>query len=277
MSSSNSPPQPPVVLSIAGTDPLRGAGVDADCWTFLQHQCHACWVQTCIVDQDSTGVHGVEPVPLTGLRTRLVRTLNDAHPTVWKLGLASSPAVVELVCELALEYRPNWLVVDPVLRGGTADAPELAAPSIVPALIELGRACARAGIGVLMTPNAPELAALTGAPVPVDPTQLTELANALSSRTGMSILAKGGHLQVGVGQDVLVHADRSTLLPARAMKASDVHGTGCHLAAAIAAGLARRSLSADLVDTARAWLSELPVVRVGRGRVQFDHRTGGQP
>jgi hydroxymethylpyrimidine kinase/phosphomethylpyrimidine kinase len=264
------------VLSIAGTDPLRGAGIDADCWTALQHQCQACWVQTCVVDQDSTGVFVVERLPVEGLRRRLRRTLDDTRPSVWKLGLAPGADVVDLVSELAMEYRPSWLVIDPVLRGGTASAPELADPGIVPALWNLGRACVRAGIGVLITPNAPELAALTGAPDPRDPTQLTELANALSTESGMSVLAKGGHLPVGRGHDVLVHQGVATSLQPGVMRASDIHGTGCHLSAAIAAGLAHDGeLSVELVEGARRWLRALPVVQVGRGRVQFDHMRGG--
>jgi hydroxymethylpyrimidine kinase/phosphomethylpyrimidine kinase len=153
--------------------------------------------------------------------------------------------------------------MDPVLRGGTTDGAPLAAGEMVAAL----RAALRPG--VLVTPNAHELAALLDTTPARDVDALAAQTAALQKRSGAIVLGKGGHLETGVGTDVLAMDGDLQVLAPHHWAHGDVHGTGCRLASAIAAGLAHGNDVITAVQRAREWMAGLPVVRIGKGRPQF--------
>jgi hydroxymethylpyrimidine/phosphomethylpyrimidine kinase len=256
-------PAPPTVLVVAGTDPLAGAGVVADAMTLRAQLVWPLLVESAIVEQDSHGVSGFWPVDLELLQRQIRRAAVDATPRVWKTGVLASPQAVACVLRLHHELCSGPLVMDPVLRGGTTDGAPLAAGEMVAAL----RAALRPG--VLVTPNAHELAALLDTTPARDVDALAAQTAALQKRSGAIVLGKGGHLEDGVGTDVLAMDGDLQVLAPHHWAHRDVHGTGCRLASAIAAGLAHGNDVITAVQRAREWMAGLPVVRIGKGRPQF--------
>lgn len=256
-------PAPPTVLVVAGTDPLAGAGVVADAMTLRALQVWPLLVESAIVEQDSHGVVGFWPVDLDLLQRQIRRAAADAAPRVWKTGVLASPQAVACVLRLHHELCAGPLVMDPVLRGGTAHGAPLASGEMAAAL----RAALRPG--VLVTPNAPELAALLETTPARDVDALAVQTAALQQRTGAMVLGKGGHLETGTGTDILAMDGDLQVLPPQRWAHGDVHGTGCRLASAIAAGLAHGHDVVTAVQLAREWMAGLPVVRIGKGRAQF--------
>ena len=256
-------PAPPTVLVVAGTDPLAGAGVVADALTLRAHQVWPLLVESAIVEQDSRGVVGFTALHLGLLQRQIRRAVADAAPRVWKTGVLASPEAVALVLALHRELCEGPLVMDPVLRGGTIDGALLATGEMAAAF----RSALRPG--VLITPNAIELGALLHTSPAPDVNTLVEQATALQKRSGATVLAKGGHLKSGVGTDILALPDGLHVFTPRPWLHGDVHGTGCRLASAIAAGLAHGHDMVTAVAHAREWMADLPVVRIGKGRPQF--------
>lgn len=146
---------PPVVLSIAATDSGGGAGLFADLATFAALGVHGTGVVTAVTAQDTTGVHGIHPVPLEIVAQQLQAVLTDLRPTVIKTGMLATAGVVRLIAE---QCAGRTLVVDPVLRSttGTDFADEEVLEAYRRALLP---------VATVATPNAEEAARL-GTPGP---------------------------------------------------------------------------------------------------------------
>ena len=255
-------------LVIGGTDPLAGAGVFADAATLVALGVVPLVVVTAIVDQDSHGVRGVRPLDVDTVVVQLRRALDDGCPLAVKLGAMVRASLADAVLDVldgAGALLPR--VIDPVLAGGTPDAPAMAS-------IELATALARpTNPRTLLTPNAPELGAILGLPAPTTPGALDAAARELHARTGAAVLAKAGHVEPP-GADRLVVDGRLHVLPAIDAPWADVHGTGCHLGSAITARLALGEPVDRAVAFGREWLAErmrTRVRRVGTGRPQIVH------
>ncbi len=267
----------PIALTIAGTDPLAGAGVIADCLVFAAHGVAPCAVETSIIDQDSNGVYDVQPADSVQLLRRLRRSVTDTGVDCWKIGVIASPLIADAICEAIAELRPAFIVVDPVLSaGGTlpgSGQAELGAGDLCDAYRRIVIVAAATGCHCLLTPNANELARLLGLDEPAGTAaELLEQAHALTSLVGVDVLAKGGHLREDRGTDFALlkgHAHR--LAPVWTTDA-DIHGTGCHLSSALIAGAAlHRRMDAVVIDAARTYVAGLDSQRLGRGRLQFIH------
>jgi hydroxymethylpyrimidine/phosphomethylpyrimidine kinase len=256
-------PAPPTVLVVAGTDPLAGAGVVADAMTLRAHHAWPLLVESAIVEQDSRGVEAFAPVHVHLIERQIRRAVADASPAVWKTGVLGTPETVATVLRLHQELGTGLLVMDPVLRGGTATGAPLSRGEMLAAF----RSALRPGI--LVTPNALELAALLDTTPALDVDALVAQTTALKRLSGAMVLGKGGHLTSGVGTDILAFDGDVHMFAPNAWTHGDVHGTGCRLASAIAAGLAHGNDVVTAVQLARVWMAGLPVVRVGKGRPQF--------
>jgi hydroxymethylpyrimidine/phosphomethylpyrimidine kinase len=246
---------------------------------------HATMAITAVVDQDSRGVHGLVPTELLAFRTSLRRTIRDAVPDAIKIGMVASVAHAVEIAEALEEIRDRGVappvVLDPVLAGGTPDAPalherEATRRDIAAAVWALAHR-ARA----IVTPNVGEARTLLDANdsvsgVPFDdgiasPAAVDALVARWRSATALPVLLKGGHAQVR-GVDRWVDRVGDEALDAHAWAHEDIHGTGCALASAIAAALARGATPRDAVVGARAWLSTRVAsytAVVGHGRRQF--------
>src|SRR5262249_41607209 len=187
-------PAIPVALSIAGSDPSGGAGIQADLKTFHAFRVYGTAVITALTVQNTRGVRAVHPVPPDVVVAQLDAVDDDLRIAAAKIGLVPTP---DLVAALAARLRRRPLpgvVLDPVLVAGSGDA--LAAADTVAALDAL-LPCA-----TLVTPNLTEAAALTGRAVR-DVAEMADAARALAEHGAAAVLVKGGHLP-GRPVDVLL-------------------------------------------------------------------------
>jgi hydroxymethylpyrimidine/phosphomethylpyrimidine kinase len=257
----------PVGLSIAGSDPCGGAGIQADLKTFEACDVHGASVVTTVTAQNTTGVRTRHDLPPAIVAAQLDAVFDDLPVAAIKTGLLPNPEVVEVVAARLRRPAPP-LVVDPVLVATSGDA--LAEPTTVAAIRDR-----LLPLAALVTPNLAEAAVLTGRPVD-DVTTMREAARALCDRGAAAVLVTGGHLAVRAC-DVLVTAAGAVYeLDAPRLDVGLVHGTGCTLSAAIAAGLATGRPLLDAVRTAKAYVRRTLAasVALGRGSRLLVHHPG---
>ncbi|MCB9653216.1 MAG: bifunctional hydroxymethylpyrimidine kinase/phosphomethylpyrimidine kinase [Deltaproteobacteria bacterium] len=234
----------PIALTIAGSDPCGGAGIQADLKTFAALEVYGVSVVTALTAQSTVGVRAVFPVPAAFLRAQLAALLEDVEVRVVKIGMLPSVEAVDAVVDL-LEDRKLVSVVDPVFRSGMGDA--LGSSEAAQRLKQ--RLLPRAHV---LTPNLDEVCALGGArPQSID--EMAREGRRLLALGPQAVLVKGGHLE-GQPIDVLVEPDRETLCLFGARAAIKTHGTGCTLSSAIAAGLARGLNRVEAVKAAHAYV-----------------------
>jgi hydroxymethylpyrimidine/phosphomethylpyrimidine kinase len=225
--------QPPVVVTVAGFDPVGGAGVAADLRAFAAHGVHGAGVVTVLTAQDTVSVREVRPVPADFVAAQLDAVLADLPVAAAKTGMLGSAEVVALV---AARQLPG-LVVDPVLVSRTGR--QLFGPEVVAAYRELLLPAA-----AVVTPNAREAALLTGRPV----STVDEAAAAAESLGARCAVITGGVLG---GVDVVWHDGAVRLLKTRWIDTTNTRGSGCTFAAVVAARLAHGDAVADAVDAAK--------------------------
>lgn len=252
----------PIALTIAGSDPSGGAGLQADLKTFHQHQVYGMAVVSLLTVQSTRGVARVEVLPAELVGAQLDHLLADITPGAVKTGALGSAELIEAVAARA-QGRPWPLVVDPVMvskHGHPLLAPEAAAAV----------AARLAPVAFLLTPNGPEAEALLGRPVR-SLAQAREAAVALAQLGPRNVLVKGGHLEGDTAVDVLNAGGVLHELAAPRVDSPHTHGTGCTLSAAITARLACGDDVVTAVRLARAWLLEAlrqpPAVGGGIGPV----------
>lgn len=228
----------PRVLVIGGLDPSGGAGISADARTLLAHGCEALPVLSAVAVQNRFGMQRVQPVEFDLLRAQLRAALDDGGVVAIKTGLLGSAARVREVGLLLADLAPSVpLVVDPVLSA-TAGGYE-AGSEVALAYREV-----LAPRAAVFTPNGPELAAvLEGA-----------TTSSLFAAGCCAVLRKGGHDEGATLVDrLMLPASERSFLHER-LPVGPVHGTGCALASAVAAGLANGLGVVLACEQAIAWL-----------------------
>jgi len=231
------------VLVIAGSDSGGGAGIQADIKTITALGGYAATAITAVTVQNTLGVTGVHPIPLEVIAAQARAVLDDIGADAIKTGMLGDAAVVETVAAAIDHAGEVPVVVDPVMvaKGG---APLLAEAAIgaVKALM-IPRAA-------LLTPNAPEAAALTGLTVETTD-DLRRAGEALLGLGAKAVLMKGGHVAGERVVDVLMTVAGETTFEGERIETRHTHGTGCTLASACATGLAQGLALEEAV--ARAW------------------------
>lgn len=256
---------PPTVLTVAGSDPSGGAGLQADLKTIHQHGAYGAAVPTLITVQDSLEVGRVELLSAELVLAQLSAVLSDLEPAAAKAGALGSPEVARALGSIMEETRFGW-VVDPVWlpsRGAPLSKGDMIAAykeAIIPQ-------------AELVTPNANEAALLAGVPVRTldDARAAVERIAALGAA---AVLIKGGHLEgADRGTDLLLHNGEVNVLKATAIVPGRFHGTGCALSAAIASRLAFGENLAAAVEGAKAWLAGAlaHAYAVGKGAKPVNH------
>lgn len=258
------------VLTIAGTDPLVGAGAYADLRVFEVFGAPGLVVETAFVTQDSQGVRGYELASVASFTERLRLLREDCKISAIKIGMTASPAILAALAELLSEWpSPPPIVFDPVLASGGGESSRLYEGEYV------ARVRALFPYLTLITPNARELGVLTGM-------EIHRLADAIEGAARLhkdgaaAVLIKGGHLEQR-GRDFLSTTGDGVHPVYRGEEwGVDLHGTGCHLSSAITALLASGEALLPACQHATAWLHRLVAVgayhQIGRGRPQFDPR-----
>jgi hydroxymethylpyrimidine/phosphomethylpyrimidine kinase len=252
------------VLIIAGSDSSGGAGIQADIKAVTMMGGHAATAVTAITVQNTLGVHDVLALPLHLIEAQARAVLNDIGADAIKTGMLGTAAVVERVAAI-LDGADVPVVVDPVMiaKGG-APLLEAAAVAAVRSLM-VPRAA-------LLTPNAPEAEALTGIAV-TDLDGQRRAGEALLALGAKAVLMKGGHVPGDLVIDLLLTAAGEIRLEGPRIDTRHTHGTGCTLASACAAGIARGLPLETAVAEARAYVFE--AIRrapgLGQGHGPLDH------
>ncbi|NBV46428.1 MAG: bifunctional hydroxymethylpyrimidine kinase/phosphomethylpyrimidine kinase [Planctomycetia bacterium] len=224
---------PPVALTIAGSDPSGGAGLQADLKTFHRHGAYGTSVVTLVTVQNTRRVSAVEILAPDLVVAQLDAVLDDIPPAAAKTGALGSAAVITAVAA-RLRGTTFPLVVDPVMVSKHGAA--LIADDAVRALVARALVADLLPRATLVTPNLPEAERLAGFPVG-DVAAMERAARAIAALGPPHVLVKGGHLD-GAAVDVLLSEGRVTTFSAARIDTRHTHGTGCTLSAAITARLA---------------------------------------
>lgn len=241
-----------IVLTIAGTDPSGGAGIQSDLRTFAALGVVGVSVITALTVQNSQGVQSVHPVDADLVAAQLNALLEDAQVDAVKIGMLGGAAQMRVVADALRRFRPPNVVLDPVLAS-TGGVPLLDDAGRRALLEELLPLCD------LVTPNLSE-------------------AEALGTLHAPAVLIKGGHLS-GDPVDRLTFADGSVVeFPGRRIDTPHTHGTGCLLSSTIAALLARGTELPEAVGQAKSMLTAAlrEPVMVGQGRGYPELKIGVQ-
>lgn len=174
------------VLTIAGSDPCGGAGIQADIKTMTVNGVYAMSVVTALTVQNTTGVHGILEVPAEFVKAQMDDVFTDIRPDAVKIGMLPSEAVIKAVAEKLREYQAGPVVLDPVLAstGGIRLTEAAAVRTLQEELFPLA---------ALITPNLPETEALTGRKI-VSRREMEQAAGLLSERWRCAVLCKGGQI-----------------------------------------------------------------------------------
>ena len=254
----------PIALSVAGSDPSGGAGIQADLKTFAAFEVYGAAVLTCCTAQNTTGVFATGELPVDLVASQLDAVLDDLAVGAIKTGMLGRAAIVDVVAE-RLARRAIPLVVDPVMVATSGDL--LLTADGVAALRERLLPLAR-----VVTPNLAEAAVLAGRDVHTL-ADMREAARCIRDLGPRAVLVKGGHL-AGAACDVLLDGDALHELATERVEAGPLHGSGCTLSAAICAGLARGDALPDAVAAAKRFVHEAirGALTVGSGARPLDHR-----
>lgn len=235
------------VLIIAGSDSGGGAGVQADIKAVTMLGGHAMTAITAITAQDTLGVHDVMHVPTQMVARQMSVCLDDIGADVVKTGMLASAAMVETVAEcLSDKAGLAARVIDPVMVATSGDRliDSKAVSAIRSELIPGAR---------LITPNAPEAEVLTDKAVETVDGQ-RRAADYLLEQGAHGVLIKGGHIGGGTIFDVLQTTTGEWIFESRRLETRSTHGTGCTLASAIAALLARDVSLPEAVERGREFV-----------------------
>lgn len=266
MSQHARPPEPPpIALTIAGSDPSGGAGIQADLKTFHAFGVYGTAVITSLTVQNTCGVRERSDVPPHLVVAQLAAVQDDLAVAAAKTGLLPTVEQIEaLAAHLALRPLPA-LVVDPVLVATSGH--ELTAGGAVDAIRRR-----LLPLATLVTPNLPEAEALTRRSVR-SLAAMRDAARALVDLGAAAALVKGGHLEHSA-TDVLLVGGRYLELATPRLPLGPAHGTGCSLSAAVTAGLALGQTLETAVSRAKAWLTKALAAApaIGHGHRPIDHR-----
>ena len=251
-------------LTIAGTDPSGGAGIQADIKTMTAHGVFAMSAVTALVAQNTTGVTSIMESSPAFLAEQLDCVFTDIFPDAVKTGMVSSIPIIEVIAAKLREYGAKNLVVDPVMVATSGD--RLISQSAVEALKER-----LLPLAAVLTPNIPEAEILSGRTIS-SAADMESAARAISETYGCAVLCKGGH-QLNDANDLLWRGGEGKWFYGRRIQNSNTHGTGCTLSSAIASNLAKGYDLDAAVKRAKDYISGAleAMLDLGRGSGPMDH------
>jgi hydroxymethylpyrimidine/phosphomethylpyrimidine kinase len=255
---------PPVALTIAGSDPSGGAGIQADLKTFHQHGAYGASVLTLLTVQNTIGVSDVRILEPAFVSSQLTAVLGDLPVQAAKTGALGSRAIVESLAHAARNFAFP-LVVDPVMisKHGASLMDSEARSALVRELLP---------VCTLITPNLHEAAAIIGIS-PMSRESLRDVVRAILDLGAPAVLLKGGHRDEIAGEDtlaldVLATQDDCWEFPALRVRTRHTHGTGCSYSAAITAQLAKGLSLFEAVARSKKWIHEAIRTNPGLGAGQ---------
>ncbi len=255
----------PVVLTIAGSDPSGGAGIQADLKTFTALGVYGMSVITAITSQNTRKVNSVYPLPPEIVRDQLEAVMSDIKPDFIKIGMLSNIEIVEAVANLLKKYKFKNVILDPVMASKSGDCllEDKAIDNLKSKLIPLT---------FLITPNIIEAEILTGTKI-TGFESIIRTAEKLVNMGAKNVLIKGGHLKDDNCKDLLLTGNKYVILSRQRINTKNTHGTGCTYSSAIASFLAKGEKLEVAVQKARDYL-HLAIknyIALGKGNGPVNH------
>jgi hydroxymethylpyrimidine/phosphomethylpyrimidine kinase len=260
--------RPPVALTIAGSDPSGGAGIQADLKTFSALGVYGTSVVTALTAQNTRGVTGVHVVPTDFVTQQLETLAADVRLDAIKIGMLANDGIVGAVGDFLRRHPHDYVVLDPVMVATSGE--RLLDDDAVQAVREL------MPLASLITPNLAEAAALLDTRPARTLPDLRLQAMALQELGAPRVLIKGGHLDDGPeAVDLLLDVDGEALLRAPRVDTVNTHGTGCTLSSALAALRPQRDSWLEAALDAKSWLTAAlaaaDVLEIGHGHGPVHH------
>jgi len=238
----------PTVLTIAGSDPYGGAGIQIDCKTIHALDGYAFSVTTALTAQNSQGVKAVEATSGKIFRQQLETLLDDVKVDAVKIGMLANSEIISIVAEAIDKYDLKNIILDTVLLSSSSKI--LLEPSAIDLMVkELFPRVA------LITPNLPEINTFLNTEFIGRTDEVEEISNALRTMGANAVLIKGGHsLDPNEATDYLVTDLGIDIFTAPRVQTTHTHGTGCFLSSAIACSLAKGKTLQQSVSLAKDFL-----------------------
>lgn len=253
------------VLSIAGTDPTGGAGIQTDLKTFEAHGVYGMAVISAVVAQNTFHVTGMQAVPADLVGRQIDCVFEDIRPDAVKIGMLYDEEIIHKTAECLRAHHAKNVVLDPVMMSSSGQV--LLRRDAADALIgELFPLC------TLVTPNLHEAAAICGHEI-TDRDGMEQAAKEIAAKTGGAVLVKGGHL-ADCADDLLFDGETCHWFPSPRIDNPNTHGTGCTLSSAIACNLAEGHSLAASVRRAKRYLTACIAygLDLGRGSGPLQHK-----
>ncbi|MBA8877440.1 bifunctional hydroxymethylpyrimidine kinase/phosphomethylpyrimidine kinase [Phyllobacterium myrsinacearum] len=256
-----------IALTIAGSDSGGGAGIQADLKTFSALGVYGTSVLTAITAQNTRGVTAIENLSPGIIRAQIDAVLSDIAVGAIKIGMVSTVETIGTIAG-ALHHWQRKVVLDPVMVATSGD------PLLQPEAIEALRT-QLLPLALVLTPNLPEAALLTGTPVAETEAEMARQAELLLKLGPAAVLIKGGHGNTSLSTDLLFDGASVTPFEGPRLSTTHDHGTGCTLAAAIASGLAKGCDLLTAIGAAKEYLTAAmaaaDTLKVGQGRGPVHH------
>ena len=253
------------LLSIAGTDPTGGAGIQTDLKTFEAHGEYGMAVIAAVVAQNTFHVTGMQAMPAELVGKQIECVFEDIRPDAVKIGMLYDAEIIHEVAERLRAHHAKNIVLDPVMMSSSGQ-PLLRRDAAETLIRELFPLCA------LVTPNLHEAAAICGHKI-ADRNGMEQAAREIADKTGGAVLVKGGHL-ADCADDLLFDGTECHWFPSPRINNPNTQGTGCTLSSAIACNLAEgHSLSAS-VRRAKLYLTACIAygLNLGHGSGPLQHK-----
>jgi hydroxymethylpyrimidine/phosphomethylpyrimidine kinase len=258
-----------IALTIAGSDSGGGAGIQADIKTFSALGTYAASVLTAITAQNTRGVTAVEDISVPLIVAQMDAIFSDLDVDAVKIGMVSRSETILAIAERLRHYK-RGVVLDPVMVATSGDrllqqeAIETLKQELVP-------------LAAVVTPNLPEAALLTDLPIAANQSEMARQADVILKAGARAVLIKGGHGNGPDSTDLLLDGNEVKVFSAPRIDTKNDHGTGCTLAAAITAHLAKGYSLTDAVEQSKDYLHKALQASVGlsighgRGPVHHFH------
>ena len=260
-------------LTIAGSDSIAGAGIQADLKTFAAHGVYGASAVTAVTAQSTTGVTNIFPLPPEIVRAQIDAVSEDTVIAAVKTGMLATADIAQAVSESIRRLQTPHVVVDPVMTASAGGARTLLAPEAVSVL-----KAQLLPLATVVTPNLSEATALSG----IDVNSLESAREAARRIAGLgptAVVIKGGHLIGPQAIDLLFFEGSFSELSAPRVQTPGLHGTGCTFASAIAARLALGDDIPSAVDEAKRYITEAIAqsLEIGHGARVLNHFWGRTP
>ncbi|KTC64718.1 bifunctional hydroxy-methylpyrimidine kinase and hydroxy-phosphomethylpyrimidine kinase (plasmid) [Legionella adelaidensis] len=260
---------PPCVVTIAGTDPSGGAGIQADIKSISATGSYAASVITALVAQNTQGVQAIQAVPDSFVAQQIQSVFSDLNIKAVKIGMLHDARIINVVASALKKLSPPNVVIDPVMfaKDGSALLDLKTIALLKKELFTLGD---------LLTPNLPEAGYLLGSPLSTL-TDMEQGAISLGKELNMNVLIKGGHLQSKSAVDVVYIRDSNKCewFQTERYNTQHTHGTGCSLSSAIASFLAQGVSITEAIGFAKRYLTKAirsgARYQIGKGKGPVDH------